>query len=52
MVNRYPKINIGVDCIFDSSLSMSFLHIGIADISQMIYTFNNPRLPKPVSEVT
>jgi hypothetical protein len=40
-VNWYPYINCNLDCIFDSRLSMFFLHVGIADIFKTIHTLNN-----------
>jgi hypothetical protein len=45
-VNRYPWMNINVDCIFDRMLSIFFLHVGIADIYQSIHTLKNPKTAK------
>jgi hypothetical protein len=35
-----------VGCMFDSRLLMSFLHISIADVYQIIHTLNNPMTVK------
>jgi hypothetical protein len=45
-VDRYRYISLKVDCMFDRMLSMSFLHIGITNIYQMVHTFNNPKAAK------
>jgi hypothetical protein len=45
-VNRDVLINFNIDCIFDSRLSMFFLHVGIADIYQGIHPLINPETAK------
>jgi hypothetical protein len=45
-VNKDTKVDLNVDCMFDSMSSMSFLNVGVTDIYQTIHTLNHPKTAK------